>query len=89
MTESIKQWIAEQAKANAGWSGLLADNSRTIYSKGLSKGIEITEGFGPWAAKEGVMWNEETKKWHCPINGLLTPSQLLEKYLVYLKTLEP
>lgn len=83
MTEAIKQWIADQGQANSGWTGLLSDNSRTIYSSGLTKGIEIAEGFAEWITRRDIQRSTIPK--HYTYEGsTLTTSELLEKYLSHL-----
>lgn len=83
MTEAIKQWIADEAQSNSGWTGLLSDNSRGIYYSGLTKGIEIAEGFAEW--KEDNLWwfdcGSRTWLQGSDHDSEITTSQLLEKYI--------
>lgn len=96
MTEAIKQWITDESEnrfpilhitQNAGKN---SRKNQARFSEGLIKGIEITEGFAVWAAKNhwfrslhnGDTWvemKEPERELHQ--NRCFTTSQLLEKYL--------
>lgn len=79
MTEAIKQLIAYQAKF---WLSKFSHSSgkRVGYIMGLTKGIEIAEGFAEWVEKFSLPGKEGF--WLLQgEDGVLTTSQLLEKYL--------
>lgn len=96
MTEAIKQWAYQKSRdyANDKFpSGHVTAVAKTTehHEAGLSKGIEIAEGFAEWAEDGPYLYNAEEKLWKTFTIGdpPITTSQLLEKYLEYLKTLEP
>lgn len=81
MTEAIKQWIADEAVVKYGYQ----PNEQDIFAAGLTKGIEIAEGFAEWLDDNYLQ--EEKGKWYSlglkkdEIPEYFTTSQLLEKYL--------
>lgn len=93
MTESIKQWIADQAieiaKVPAFSGGERVSYERQLAAiSGLTKGIEIAEGFAEWV--EDLYIQDFKGKWYLYEDfpgrdynkvEFLTTSQLLEKYL--------
>lgn len=92
MTEAIKQWIADQALKEYPIPPKFigpanAEMDRAAISSGLTKGIEIAEGFADWA-NQRYTW-VSANWWDGDDDETFTTSQLLEKYLIYLKTLEP
>lgn len=80
MTEAIKHWMNEEMKKEK------VNNPRNqlYFSAGLTKGIEIAEGFPDWA-NQRYTW-VSANWWDGDDDETFTTSQLLEKYL---KTLEP
>lgn len=91
MTEAIKQWIQDQSNEELKtFSNSLG--KIVAYKMGLSKGIEIAEGFAEWVCenysfvgydKEGV------STWIIPGGPSKTfwKSDLLEKYLEHLSSI--
>lgn len=95
MTESIKQWIADQADKVSTCEKIdgekfIDGKTRMPYRLGLEKGIEIAEGFPDWANDNRYVWDHDKRKYIAAWDNYseFTTSQLLEKHLVYLKTLE-
>lgn len=97
MTDTIKQWIADQgnsylkrlsSKAELTINSIDAHYAVKDFSDGLSKGIEIAQGFAEWI--DDYYFIERTKKWMLVDDNfyettteskLFTTSQLLEKYI--------
>ncbi len=88
MTETIKQWIADQAdkvstceKING--EKFIDGKTRMPYRLGLEKGIEIAEGFAEWKEDNKWWFDNEVIKWYqgSDHDSGLTTSQLLEKYI--------
>lgn len=92
MTEAIKQWIADQAKSIAERPGFARGSFRVDQHRefgaisGLTKGIEIAEGFELWKIKIGAVQRITGTYVYPNCNKPYTFYELLEKYL---KTLEP
>lgn len=83
MTEAIKQWIEEQLKEDL--KNFTPSPSKEYgYKVGLTKGIEIAEGFATFLSSNYNPY--ATGKWEGDGDTIFTTSQLLE---LYLKTLEP
>lgn len=103
MTESIKQWIDKQSEVEAIYEPKYGGKDHSGYdtmmkyevnyermdafSNGLTKGIEIAEGFAEWVdGYHYYIFSPNNWKSVVESEPNLTTSQLLEKYL---KTLEP
>lgn len=97
MTEAVKQWIAEKAlliATSQGFSGSNVINEKAQFGavQGLLKGIEIAEGFAEWIRDEGYTQSlRNLDKWYKQPakerTDYFTTSQLLEKYLEHLSSI--
>lgn len=89
MTEKIKQWVSDEAVKMATMPGFTGEvvhqNVQLGAISGLSKGIEIAQGFAEWQ-DDSPYYKFGPNNWKHLEDGQpnVTTSQLLEMYLSHL-----
>jgi hypothetical protein len=82
MTEAIKQWVIQQSQFAGNRSCDHAETVETYFGEGLTRGIEIAEGFAEWVDDSPYYKFGQNSWLHVGDSQTsFTTSQLLEKYI--------